>query len=231
MNEMLLLVTSFLCVGLVFISWKLGKEYLYCSIIIFLALIATVGGKIAVFFGHETNTGNIFYASIFLATYFIIERYGRYEGFQSIWLGVGGAMFFLTLALVTVEMTGVRATAPFNSAISVTFGASLRVALASLTAYTLSQILNVYIYVYLKREMNRKYLWLRANITNALAQLLDSVIFFIVAFWTVVPSMNVIEIIAMSLFLKISFMMIASFLLYFNTVEAERGEYSQITVR
>ena len=65
MNEILLLIMAFVSAGYVIVSWMLGKERLYTAIIIFLVLISTVGGKIVTFFGYETNTGNIFYASVF----------------------------------------------------------------------------------------------------------------------------------------------------------------------
>src|SRR5260370_1365033 len=96
-NEITLFLTALICASLVLIVWKINKERLYGLIVIFLILISTAGGKIVLFFGHETNTGNIFYASIFLATYFLVERHGKREGFRSIWVGVAGVLSFAVL--------------------------------------------------------------------------------------------------------------------------------------
>jgi hypothetical protein len=232
MNEILLILSCLICASYVFISWSLGKERLYTAIIIFLALIATVGGKIVEFFGFETNTGNIFYASVFLATYFLIERYGKHEGARSIWIGVMSVVFFLGLAHATVTLIGSDATAPLNDALRTAFGPTLRIAFASLLAYTLSQSLNVYLYVYLKEKLQKRRLWLRANISNAIAQALDSVVFFIVAFWGVVPLSAVIEVLVFGYAIKVVYMMLVSPILYFNKVEAEvEEEYVTVTIR
>ena len=221
MNELLLVVTAFLSALLVLVGWKLGKERLYSVIIVFLILIAVVGGKIVPFFGYETNTGNIFYASVFLATYFLIERFGRREGIYSIWVGVITVLFFSALAQITVAFTGSEKTAPLNHALAIAFSPVSRITFASLCAYTLSQSLNVYVYLLLKKRTQRMYLWLRANICNALAQLLDSAVFFTIAFLGVVPFSSVSGIIFTGLIIKIVYMMFVSPLLYLNKREEE----------
>src|SRR3989344_8346637 len=111
LNELLLFVTVLLCAGFVFTTWELDRERLYGAIIIFLILITSIGGEIVVFFGHETNTGNIFYASVFLATYFLIERYGRRERMHAVWVGIIGVPVFSLLARVTSALIGSGATA------------------------------------------------------------------------------------------------------------------------
>jgi uncharacterized integral membrane protein (TIGR00697 family) len=224
MNEVLLFFSAVLSGAFVLTAWKLGKERLYSAIIVFLILIAAVGGKIVEFFGFATNTGNIFYASVFLATYFLIERYGTREGIRSIWIGVVAVAFFSVLARITSTLIGSGATAELDTAISVAFSPLLRLTFASLLAYAISQSLNVYVYIYLKERWEGARLWLRANVTNAIAQVVDSAVFFLVAFWGVVPFTSVWEVIVTGFILKVIFMMLASPLLYLNRVEEEDGE-------
>src|SRR3989344_6014791 len=224
LNELLLFVTVLLCAGFVFTTWELDRERLYGAIIIFLILMTSMGGEIVVFFGHETNTGNIFYASVFLATYFLIERYGRREGMHAIWVGVGGVLFFLAVVQTTVLLTGAGSTSTLDAAVFTVFDHAPRVALASLVAYVLSQNFNVRLYVYLKHRFNGRWLWLRANLVNALAQILDSTVFFVIAFWGVVAPANIGEIIVTGYVIKVVYMMLASLLLYANSVEQEEEE-------
>ncbi len=232
MNEILLVLTCLISVSFVFISWSLGKERLYTAIIIFLALIATVGAKIVEFFGFETNTGNIFYASVFLATYFLIESYGKREGIRSIWIGVIGVIFFLALAHATVALVGSPQSQALTDALSMAFTPTIRVAFASLIAYTLSQALNVYLYTYLKEKLERRHLWLRANISNAVAQSLDSFIFFVIAFWGVVSLESIIESLLIGYLMKVAFMALVAPMLYLNTLETEvEEEYVMVTIR
>lgn len=223
MNDPLLLLTALVSASFVVVGWGLGKERLYSVMIVFLILITAAGGKIVMYFGHETNTGNIFYASVFLATYFLIERYGRKEGFYSIWVGIGAVLFFTLFVQITISLTGSPATARLNDALAVAFGPTLRVGFASLCAYACSQSLNVWLFLFLKKRFGGRYLWLRANLSNAFAQILDSVIFFTVAFWGVVAPSDIVDVLLTGLAIKILYMMIVSPLLYLNTMEEEEG--------
>lgn len=224
MNETLLFLSGLISIVFVLAAWKLGKERLYSAIIVFLILIAGVGGKIVEFFGFATNTGNIFYASVFLATYFLIERYGRREGIRSIWIGVVAVAFFSILARITSTLIGSGATTELDATIAIAFSPLLRLTFASLLAYTISQTCNVFLYIYLKERMQGARLWLRANATNVVAQFLDSIVFFLVAFLGTVPFANVWEVLVTGFVIKVVFMMLASPLLYLNRVEEEDGE-------
>lgn len=223
-NETLLLITAVFSAGFVVLSWKLGKERLYSAIMIFLLLISAVGGKIVEFFGFATNTGNVFYASVFLGTYFLIERYGKGEGIRSIWIGAMGVAFFLVLVQITVALQGSATTRPLNEALSLAYDPTTRIAFASLLAYTLSQSLNVHLYIYLKQKWAGTYLWLRANVVNVFGQILDSTVFFTVAFWGVVPPQNVTEVLITGFAIKVFFMMLAAPLLYLNRLEEDDDE-------
>ncbi len=231
MNEILLFVIAVICVTFVVLMWKLGKERLYSAIIVFLILVTTVGGKIVPFFGQYTNTGNIFYASVFLATYFLIERFGKKEGVRSIWVGVISVIVFSFLVRISVLLVGSPDTALINDSFRIAFSPVPRIAFASLFAYIISQNINVYLYIYLKEKMRGKRLWLRANISNAVAQTVDSIIFFTFAFLGSIPFSNVLGILVTGLLTKIIFMMIASPLLNLNKIEEEDKEkYSSITI-
>jgi len=231
-NELLLLLTAIISAGVVFAAWQIDKERLYSAILIFLILISILGGKIVEFFGYETNTGNIFYASIFLATYFLIERYGKREGIRSIWIGVIGVVFFSVLLGLALLYASSPSTVTLSEALTTAFAPFSRLALASLVGYAASQTLNVYLYLYLKQRFNNGRLWLRANIANASAQLLDSLIFFTVAFWGIVPLANVQEVMVTGFVIKVVFMMAAAPLLYMNRVEeGEDAGYASIAFR
>jgi uncharacterized integral membrane protein (TIGR00697 family) len=230
MNEALLLLIALVSVAFVFTSWRLGKERLYSAIIVFLILIATVGGKTADFFGHTTNTGNIFYASVFLATYFLIERYGKLEGLRSIWIGIISVVFFTFLVYLSIALIGSPQTASLNSALSAAFNPVTRIALASLVAYFFSQTVNVYTYTFFKERWKGAHLWLRANIANAIAQVVDSIIFFTIAFAGTVDRMDVLGILATGFLLKVIYMMCATPLLYLNKMEEEEAGHTTTIV-
>ena len=230
MNELLLAITAAFSALFVVGGWKLGKERLYSVMIVFLILVATVGSKLVYFFGHETNTGNVFYASVFLATYFLIERYGRREGLFSIWVGVAAVTFFTLCVQITIALVGSGTTATLNAGLAIALSSTPRIALASLVAYACSQTLNVYVYLFLKERFQSRYLWMRANIANAIAQAVDSLIFFTIAFAGVVTSSSIVGIVLTGFVIKVLYMMAASTLLYLNKIEEEENGSGDVTV-
>ena len=232
MNELLLLGQAAVSTLFVLLTWRYARERLYGVMAIFLILITIAGGKIIYLFGHETNTGNIFYAAVFLTTYFLIERMGRRQGIYSIWISVIAVAFFFLLVQTAVGFAGAPVTANFNAALDRTFQPFSQVTIASLIAFILSQNVNVYTYIFLKEHWNGSRLWFRANIASVVAQTLDSVVFFSIAFWGVVPPSNVADIIVTGFVIKVLFVAVTSPLLYMNRVEMEDGgDYAKISMR
>ena len=136
------------------------------------------------------------------------------------------------LAILTGFLTGSQSTGEVNDALTVAFQATPRIAFASLIAYALSQALNVYIYIYLKQRFSGHHLWARANAANVAAQVLDSVVFFIVGFWGVVALGDVMGVMLTGFVIKVVYMMLASPVLYLNRVEHEEGkDFSAVSMR
>lgn len=221
MNEILMLLTAVLCTGAILVTWRLGRSRLYCLILIFLILIAAAGGKVVTFFGHETNTGNIFYAAAYLATYFLLERYGRRAGFYAVWIGALGVAFYSLLVYITIQLAGSPETSALNSALPIVFEPVPRVAFASILAFVISQNVNIRLYLHLKAGLLGASRWWRANIANALAQMLDSLVFFVIAFAGVVPNVNVGDILFTGLAIKVAYMAITAPFLYLNGMELD----------
>ena len=231
-NEILLLGTGFLSLGLVLAAWRFDKERLYSAILVFLILITVIVGKIVPFFGHETNTGNIFYASVFLATYLLIERYGKREGMRSIWIGIIGVGIFSTFLQMAAALTAAQDSAQLSHALTMVFAVVPRISFASLLSYAISQSCNVYLYVSLKKHFAERGLWLRINACNILAQTLDSLVFFTVAFWCTVLPAHLFDIVLTGFIIKVVFVMLTSPLLYLNRTQLEHeGEYATLTLR
>jgi uncharacterized integral membrane protein (TIGR00697 family) len=232
MNELLLFGQAAVSTAFVILTWHYARDRLYGVITLFLLLIAIGGGKIIYLFGHETNTGNIFYAAIFLATYFLIERMGKRQGIYAIWISVIAIAFFFVFIQLVVAFVSAPATLGFSNTLEAAFEPFSRLTAASLIAYIFSQNLNVYTYVVLKERWRGSRPWMRANISNILAQVVDSIVFFTVAFWGVVAPINIIDIMATGFVIKVLFVAITSPLLHFNRIELEDGnDYARVSMR
>lgn len=221
MNELLTLVTAVISTLGIVCCLKLGRSRLYTLILVFLFLVSTVGGKVIPIFGLDANAGNVFYAAAYLATYFLVERYGKRAGIYSVWLGAIGVTFFVILRALAVVLVGSPETATLNAALSSAYVAVPRVALASVLAYIISQSINVHLFVALKERANGANLWWRANVANAVSQLVDSAVFFPAAFGGLLLHSRVLELILTGLAIKILYMMLAAPLLYLNDLETD----------
>ena len=62
------------------------------------------------------------------------------------------------------------------------FGASIRLLLASIVAFALSQLHDVWAFDFWRRLTNSRFLWLRNNLSTIVSQAIDSLIFMFLAF-------------------------------------------------
>lgn len=73
--------------------------------------------------------------------------------------------------------------APDEPAYDQVFGKSLRIIVASLLAFWISQRFDILVFSKLREKLGKKSLWLRNNVSNILSQFLDTSIFMFLAFY------------------------------------------------
>jgi queuosine precursor transporter len=133
-------------------------------------------------FGLVMTLGNVIYGTIYLATDLLNEKYGEKEAKKAVWFG------FFTLVMTTIIMQLVLVFEPHESDFAQThlealFGLMPRLALGSLTAYLVSQYLDVKLFAKLRDKFSRPdQLWIRNNGSTMVSQLIDTFIFCIIAF-------------------------------------------------
>ena len=181
-NELLFLLTTLVEVIVVFIAARLGREWLLGTVAVNLILIGIFGAKLISVFGLVTNVGNVFYACVFLATHFLIERHGKNVAWQTIWYGLGFVMFFTMMSQFAVYYNGLSLSDATNSASATLFSFLPRIIFASILAYVFAQYVNIAVYSWLHTKTKGKLLWLRSNGANIVSQLVDSMLFFSIAF-------------------------------------------------
>ena len=70
-----------------------------------------------------------------------------------------------------------------EEAYDIIFSQSIRIALASLTAFALSDLMDIIIFHRLRKKLGSSALWFRNNLSNVISQLFDTVIFMTLAFY------------------------------------------------
>ena len=178
---------------------KLGL-FIWVPISVILANIQVL--KTVELFGMTATLGNIVYASSFLVTDILSENYGRQEAKKAVWIG------FFAVITMTVMMNMALYFTPdpsdfANEHLTAIFSLMPRIALASLAAYMLSQMHDVWAYHFWKKKFpSDKMIWLRNNASTMISQLIDSVVFVLVAFWGQFERNVLISILITTYFMK-----------------------------
>ena len=185
-NEILWIV--FLLIDLsvtILVFLKFGKEGLFVLIGVNIILCNIQVLKLVNLFSVTVTLGNILYGSIYFATDLLGEFYGRKEAYKGVFFGFG-AMLLMTV-FMQAALLFVPAPDDFiNESMRNIFSMMPRIALASVIAYLISQLHDVWIYNVYKKKTGGKKLWLRNNASTMVSQLIDTSVFVTIAFWNVV---------------------------------------------
>lgn len=182
------LAVVFFLLSVVVIYKLFGKVGIY-AYICFATILANIQVcKSIELFGLTTTAGPVLYASTYLCTDILSERYGKDTAKRAVWLGVVINLLWLFGTQLTLWFIP-AATDYIQPSLKVVFGMVPRICAASLLSYVISQRLDVFLYHFIweKTGKTEKGLWLRNNGSTMLSQLADSVIFVTVAFAGTMP--------------------------------------------
>jgi len=181
-NEILwivLLLTSFLIVILSYKLFGLTGLYVWTAVGVILANIQVM--KTIQIFGLVTAMGNVIYSSLFLVTDIINENHTKKDAQKAVWIGF--FVLITTAIIMQISIQFIPDESDFLSEhITAIFSVLPRIAFASLIAYLISQSHDVWFYAKLKNRHKKRYLWLRNNLSTVTSQLLDNIIFTLIAF-------------------------------------------------
>jgi len=187
MNEFWFFTIALLDLAVVLFAWRLGKEWVFVTIVVNIILTNTFAAKLIPIFGLVTDSGNVFYAAVFIATDILTEHHGKRDGYRSVWMGFLSVLLFIVMGQLVLRFTTIGDTQEVASAMGTLFGVVPRIAGASLIAYVISQNFDIWFYHFLHDKIGPQKLWLRNNLSTSTSQFIDSVIFFSLAFAGTVP--------------------------------------------
>ena len=191
-NEVLwgmLMVINFAGVMLFYKLFKKTGLFIWIGISAILGNIQVL--KTIELFGHISTLGNIIYATSFLATDILSENYGKKEATKGILVG------FLTLITTTLMMYMCLLFIPHasdfaNNALKTIFSVMPRITMASLIAYTVSQIHDTNAYEFWKKKTGK--IFIANNLSTIISQMIDTILFTTIAFTGILPINVMIEI-------------------------------------
>ena len=145
-----------------------------------------MAAKMLTIFGVSVTTGAIAIPIVYLTTDLLNELYGEATARSVVWMG------FIANA-VLVAMSVACATLPASSfgasqdAFDAVFHVTPRVVLASMTAYLTSSLLDVWLFAAIRKVTGKRHFWLRKNGSTAVSQLVDTLLFVVIAFAGNIP--------------------------------------------
>ena len=150
--------------------------------------IAGVLGNKQVALGPLAVEAGIFaFLMLVITSSAVAELHGRSIANRLVLIGFVPLIASLVLTLIVLGIPAAEDMDPARlSAFETVMGGTPRIWIGGILAYGTSQILNVTIFSWLKRESGRL-LWLRSAVASVLSQIVDTLIFITVAFYGVFP--------------------------------------------
>lgn len=220
-QELLWLTTLFADLGFTVLLYRLfGKAGLQVAIATAIILANLQGPKLTVMFGIQTSLGVIFYSSIFFATDVLSENYGKAAANKAVRMGfVVSVIVLVMLSLALLYLPSDKpATAEFSASIHDAFATIVnftpRFIFGSLLAYYISQHFDVWAFHKIKAVTGDRWLWLRNNLSTMSSQVVDTLIYSLVAWWGIVDLQTALALGAAKYLFKVAIAMIDTAFIY-----------------
>jgi len=203
MNELLWISFALADLCMVLVVFRLfGRVGLFGLLVFNLLLCNIQVLKTVELFGLTTTLGNVLYASVFLATDLLSEFYGKKEAKKGVLLGF--VALVMMVGYMQIALYFRPAADDFAQPhLAALFGFMPRIALASMVAYLVSQLHDVWAFHAIRERTGGRLLWLRNNASTMVSQLLDSAIFCAIAFWGLFPVNVFLEILLSTYVIKV----------------------------
>lgn len=181
-NELIFLIQTIIGLAVVLFAFKMGKNWLYALIAVNYVLANIFVTKTITLFGFEATGGNVLYGAIFLSTDILSEYYGREAARKGVFIGLGATLFYLIMSQFMISYEASPNDWGASEGMDTIFSFAPGIVLASVIAYLVSQLHDVWAFHFWKTKFKGKLLWARNNLSTASSQLIDSITFAILAF-------------------------------------------------
>jgi len=143
-----------------------------------------IGGKLIHVGSTVMSIGILPWPIVFITTDLINEYFGqrgvrRLSVITASLIAYTFVILFLAMKIPAVDGKGLVSDEQFNGV----FGQSLWIIVGSITAFLISQLIDVSIFHFVKNKTGNKLIWLRSTGSTVISQLFDSFIVLGIAFW------------------------------------------------
>lgn len=162
------------------------KSFLYVILGAFFITSAVVaeliGGKLFVLGPFTLSVGVLPWPIVFLLTDLINEYYGK-EGVRRLsFLAVGLILFAFLIIYLAIQVPAASFSPVTDTAFSQVFRQSLWIIVGSIVAFLCGQMIDVWVFWFVRKRTGMKMLWLRATGSTLVSQFFDTFIVLGIAF-------------------------------------------------
>ena len=146
----------------------------------------------------------------------LTEVYGYARDRRCVWAGVGALLFASIMAAVVVHLPAADTEfmKSYQQNLEGVFGDAWRIAASSVTAYWCGSLANSYVLAKMKIATEGRWLWTRTIGSTAVGELIDSSLFYMLAFYGRWETASIIQVAMVQYVLKTSWEVLATPLTY-----------------
>ena len=181
-NVLLIFINIIVTFSMVVLIEKIFKKeglYVWAAIALIMANILecqTVG----LFNGFTSTCGNVLFASVFLATDIMSEKYGSEYSKKAIKLAVVAMIAFTIIMQIGLLFTPDE-TDFAHDAMTTLFSLNLRISVSSIVMFFISNNLDIFLFEKIKKKLPNQ-LWVRNNVATIISNVLENYFFIFFAF-------------------------------------------------
>lgn len=236
MNELILILSVFVIFGGVLFCYRFFGKGGLLGFTVFATIMANIEVLILVnAFGMEQTLGNVLFASTYLITDILSENHGKKAANKAVNIGIFTAVFMVIISqswflYIPAESDWV------TPALKEVFSVTPRLLAASLIGFAISQKLDVFLYhkwwkfSEKKSGDKKRFLWLRNNGSTLISQLINTLLFNLIAFLGVYDLGTVVSIIVSSYLIYIVTSLLDTPFVYLSRKIAEKKSENQPTL-
>ncbi len=162
------------------------------------------------------GAGVLFFPISYLFGDILTEVYGYAHDRRAVWCGFGALAFSAFMSQVVIHLH--PAPGEYNEnlqkGIESVFGNTWRIVAGSMIAFWVGSLTNSFVLAKLKIYTKGKYLWIRTIGSTAIGELVDSSLFYILAFYAIWPTEQIVTVAIAQYFMKTGWEVVATPLTY-----------------
>jgi uncharacterized integral membrane protein (TIGR00697 family) len=179
------------------------------------------------YFGNVTfGAGILFFPIAYFFGDILTEVYGYAYDRRAVWAGFAALAFAAIMAQIVIALPVAPGShmANYQQGMETVFGNSWRVALASMFAFWSGSFVNSYTLAKMKILTKGRFLWMRTIGSTATGELIDSSLFYMLAFYGLWPFNEILAVAVSQYLLKTAWEVLATPLTYWAVGFLKRKE-------